>query len=179
MNGLDIIALVFIAFFFYQGFRKGAINELFTLLAFIIGIVVSLKITHVVIEKVAPDVQSPLFPFIMYLIVFLLALIAVQFLGKLLSKLIKTTLLSLPNKLAGGTMGILKALLVLGTIFWLLQKTQLVDIENQNNSLVFNFLAEQTPKFLALISDILPIVKEQIQDIEQYFDSLLKPKVGI
>lgn len=174
MNGLDIIALVPIAFFFYQGFRKGAINELFIFLAFVLGIVVSLKLTHIVIEKVAADIQSPLFPFIMYVVVFLLVLLAVQLLGKLLSKLIKAAFLSLPNKLIGGGIGILKALLFLGTIFWLLQRAQIIDLESQNNSLVFNFLAEYTPKFLAMVSDMIPIVQEQIQQIEQYFDSLIE-----
>jgi len=43
---LDIIALALLLFGLYKGFKKGIIMGAFSILAFLIGIILSLKFTH-------------------------------------------------------------------------------------------------------------------------------------
>ena len=172
MNGIDLVSLLPIGWFALSGFRKGLVNEVFTLLALLLGVLVSLKGTQHVLNQLNNLPDNPYTPLVAHVLVFLIVILLVHFLGKAIERLMKVAQLSLANKLAGAGLGVFKALLLLGALFWLVQQANLMSKEQQEASLVFSFLAEYSPMFLDWVASVIPFFDGVMKDIEQFFRNI-------
>jgi len=119
MNFIDIIILIPILWGAYKGFTKGFISELSTLVALFLGIWGAIHFASFIANFLIDsfNMSNKYVPIISFAITFILIVIAVHFIAKLLTKLIKAVSLNLINKLAGAAFGILKYQMLLLPIY--------------------------------------------------------------
>lgn len=143
MNYLDLIFLVPLAYAAWKGFRKGFIIELFTLLAFFVGIYAGVHFSDYTAEKITGeiDVNSVYLPTIAFTLTFLVVGALVFFAGKALEKIVKLTALSPMNKMGGLVFGTLKMLLIISVVFSILEsyseKNELIAEETRRESMLY------------------------------------------
>lgn len=117
MNFLDIIFLVIIAFFFLRGIYRGLVQEISSLVAIFLGFFLANKYW----QKVLPYIQS-LLPtetwakIVSYLAILLGVMFLVFILSTILKHLLKMAFLGWLDKIGGGGLGLIKAIILCSII---------------------------------------------------------------
>lgn len=169
MGTLDIILLVPLIFGAVMGFRKGLLLEIVGILAFVLGIVGGFKLMELgmtYLDGYFEDFDH-LLPFISFLIIFLGILLLVNLLGKAVKKVLDMTLLGGVDKFAGAVVGLAKWAIGLSLVLWLTQNFGVV-LPGQNEELVlYPYLAELGPNLIKSMSVVLPFAEEMIESIKE------------
>lgn len=166
MSTADIIIIVFLILGAYSGFKKGLILELIAIAAFILAILGGFKLLHFGMEYISKmyDGFGNLLPFVAFIVLFVLILIAVNMIGKILKKLIDWTPLGILDNFAGAILGAAKFALAISILLWVMSS---LDI-NMPNYITKN------SKVLPLVSDFASQVGNFISAIFPSFDSFIK-----
>ncbi|MBL0129386.1 MAG: CvpA family protein [Flavobacteriales bacterium] len=106
MNWLDITLLIVLGFAALKGFQRGFIIEIASVIGLVLGIWAGVHVSEEVTEWLGLEIKQEATAF---LITFILVLVLVVLLGRVLTKLIDIAQLSLPNKLAGIVLGVVRS----------------------------------------------------------------------
>ena len=165
MNILDICIGLYLAWNLYQGFNKGFVASVASLLGLIAGLYCSLRFSDWVGGQLFGDseMDEGMIALLSFVITFVGVLIAVYFIGKFTTKLIKTLHLGLVNKIAGALFGGIKSVLIMSVLFGFFQKINhnnwIVPEEKMQASVLFgtiNELSEQIfPRLTAFYHSFL------------------------
>ncbi len=174
MSTADIIILVFLVLGAYSGFKKGLILELIAIAAFILAILGGFKLLHFGMEYVSKmyDGFGNLLPFVAFLILFVLILIAVNMIGKMLKRVIDWTPLGILDNFAGAIIGAAKFALAISIMLWVMSS---LDINMPNyftkNSKVLPYVSDFASQTGNFISTIFPSFDSFIKTLEELFDT--------
>ncbi len=143
MNYLDLLLAIPLAYAAWKGFRKGFVIEVFTLLAFFVGIYAGIHFSdftsNMIKEKM--DVKSAYLPTISFTITFLIVGAIVFFAGKAIEQVVKITALSPMNKMGGLVFGTLKMLLIVSVLLSIVEsyseKNDLIAEETREGSMLY------------------------------------------
>lgn len=144
MNFIDLLLLAPLIYGGYKGFKHGLIIEIFTLLAFVVGIYAGNHLSEKMAEFLTTtfDLTSEYLPLIAFTIVFLLVGAGVYFAGKTLEKAIKMVALSPLNKFLGLFFGLIKTLYILSVILIMFdgydRKNKLFKKETKDTALLYH-----------------------------------------
>ena len=118
INFLDLLFCVLIVWAGYQGFRKGLIIELSTLVALIGGLYLGIKFSDLASNFIKDTVgfESEFLAIIAFSMIFVVVIVLVFWTGKNIERLLKLILLNFVNKLIGGVFGLLKGAIFIGAI---------------------------------------------------------------
>lgn len=157
MNFLDIILIIPIVWFAYQGFKKGVIIELASLLALILGIYAALYSSSYAADFLINnmDLGSKYVPVTSFILTFIVVVVIVYFVGKFLEKLVNMVALGFLNKLFGSFFGILKAAVVLSVALLIINQFNdgLISRQKKKNSFLYG-----------PISSIAPFLWDKLED---------------
>ena len=130
MNFLDIIIIVPCIYFGWNGFKKGFVISLFTLLALLVGLYAGIHFSDFLCQWfVEKDILTGKYtPPISFTLVFLVVGAVVYFIGVLIQKLIKVAQLNTLNKVIGMFLGLIKAAYILSFVMIL---TESYDVDNK------------------------------------------------
>jgi len=122
INLLDILIIIPLALFAWNGFKKGLIIEIASLIALILGLYMAFFFSDYAAEMLnnlfAMDQKYvAVFAFILTFIVVLFLVLTV---GKVVQKFVDILLLGFLNKLAGAAFGILKGALLLSILIFVI-----------------------------------------------------------
>lgn len=126
MKTIDIILLVPLVWGTIRGFIKGFILELASLSALILGIWlgfllmnegIDFMITYFNLEKI----DQTYWPYLSFLLIFILVVVGVYFLGKFLKTVVHLTPLGGIDRLAGGVFGLFRWAFLIGLLLWINQ----------------------------------------------------------
>lgn len=144
MNFIDIILLIPLAYAAWKGFKKGFIIEIFTLLAFFVGIYSGIHFSDYAAGKLTDNFEanSPYLPTVSFTLTFLAVGALVFFAGKSIEQVVKITALSPMNKMGGLVFGMLKMLLILSVLLSLVEsyseKNNLISQKSRNESTLYH-----------------------------------------
>jgi membrane protein required for colicin V production len=169
LKTLDIILLVPLIFGAVMGFRKGLLLEVVGILAFVLGIIGGFKLMELgmtYLDDYFEDFDH-LLPFISFLVIFLGILLLVNLLGKAVKKVVDMTLLGGVDKFAGAVVGMAKWAIGLSLILWLTDNFG-IRLPGQDEDLVlYPYLAELGPNLIKSLSVILPFAEEMVESIKE------------
>jgi len=175
MTILDFIFLIPLAFFIIKGFQRGILIELISVIALIIAIIGCMKLTYLFINMIQGDENtSEWLPLFAYLVVFIIIYLVIYFFGKFLEKIIKTVHLNFINRLAGAALGIFKAVFLFSLLVWLLNMVDIFPESIKNKSFFYKYFKPFAPLVIDLVSSLVPVFKDIINQIEAFFDNLVK-----
>lgn len=118
MNFIDLLIIIPTIYGGWQGFKKGFIIEIFTLLALLVGVYAGVHLSDQVsiVLRDHVSITWKYLPTVSFILVFLMVGAMVYFLGKLVEKVIDLTGMKLLNKMAGLFFGVVKFIYVISII---------------------------------------------------------------
>ena len=125
MNKIDIILLIILGFGLVRGFMRGLIIEMASLLAIVVGIYGAIHFsffTASLLDKILPAEKQTL-EVVAFGITLIVLVLGVMLLAKILTKMIKAAELGFLNRLGGAFFGLLKSIVIVGSIFVFLERT--------------------------------------------------------
>jgi len=181
MNYLDIIIGIFLLWGLVNGFRKGLVIELSTLIALVLAIWGGIHLSHFVATWLNESWgwESDYLGIISFGITFVGIVVLVVFIGRLITKFLKMVALNIFNRFLGAIFGVIKYAFVLGIVIYLIEpinkELKIVPEEKRNESIFYDRLLDLSMQaFPALekldwrnwIEKSIDRGKEKIQDIE-------------
>jgi len=122
MGIFDIIILVLLVILLFLGLSKGFIKQISSIFSWIIAFIVPLLFTNGVMNLfVAEENQDFFTSAIVFASLFVGTFIIVRIIGKVFSKAVNKTPLTIFDKVLGGTWGLIKGLIIISLAFLLLQ----------------------------------------------------------
>ena len=110
----DIIINLILAFFTFNGFRHGFIEEMGRLLSLIGGFILASKFHNLLVPFLLPYIDGETLRItVAYLGVFVVSVIVITMIAKILQKFIELVLLGWLNRLLGLLLGLLKGFLII------------------------------------------------------------------
>ncbi len=125
MNVIDIIIAVILIFAAVRGFMTGLFSAIASLVAIVAGVFCAIHFSYQIEYLLNDSVlkwSHQTNKIVAFAVTFLFVVLAIIFVGKLLTKLADITALGLLNKILGGVFGALKWSLLLSVIFLLFDK---------------------------------------------------------
>ncbi len=123
MSSIDIVFLVFLAFFVILGIWKGFFREIFGFLGVVCGIyfgIILFSPASELLRKFIPGLPAALWPFISFVFVFIGVYLLSRIAGGVLSKIVESMYLGWLNRFLGGVLGLIKGALLLSLVLFLL-----------------------------------------------------------
>ena len=169
---LDIIFLAALAFGFYRGFSKGLVIAFSSFFAFIIGIILSLKLIPISTEIISEwiNTDSVFLPIVSFLVTLIAIIIGINLLARVITMLIKAVQLNLINRITGGLFGLITMALILSFFLWIFNQMELFKPELKETSVLFGFIESVGPQFIKFAGVIFPPLDGLIDTINDFFD---------
>ena len=170
MSTLDIILLALILFGAYNGFRKGFILEVLSVVAFILAIIGGFKLLHWGMDVLDDhfSINGHLLPYISFIIIFVGIIVLVNLLGKTLKKIVEMALLGPVDKIAGAIVSAIKWAFGLSIIIWLTDSFGVSFFNNwAEDSVIYSYLLPVAPVVVESISALLPFAQDLFESIRE------------
>lgn len=172
---VDVLIFILVTYFFIKGFQKGVIVELSTIIGLIIGVLAAMELINLVVNYFKTWFgSSPWLPYIGYLVIFLGVFFLIQLLGKAIEKILKLTQLNFLNRLSGGLISILKIVFFISLVYWLSDQAALISSAFKAKAFSYQLIEPIAPVVMEKLSDLIPILKDGVQELETIFAELQK-----
>lgn len=171
---IDIIFLLLMLFAVIRGIRKGFIFALFSIAAFIIGLVAALKLSAVVANRLSGNgtADGKWWPLISFVLVFLAVAFLVSLGGKLVEKTFDAAMLGGVNKLAGVVIFILLYSLVFSIFLFYAQQLHILTPADATSSRLYAYIQPLGPNFMNMIGKFAPMLKDIFSQLERFFENV-------
>ena len=153
MNYLDIFLIIIIGWGAYNGFLKGLIQELASILGIIFGIYLAKNYYSFLDQKLYLlfESEANYLSLISAIIIFLLTIMIFKIVASFLTKFLKLIALGLLNKIIGAIFGVLKSLLILCVIIFVFSKINNVVNIIEKDKLQESFIYSEIERINKLI----------------------------
>ena len=122
----DVVIIITLIFFTFNGFNKGFIEEISRIISWVGGLILAAKLHYLLIPVIANHITSySLQVTISYMCIFITAFILITIVTKFLQKFIELILLGWLNRLLGLLIGLLKGFLIIGLIIFIIESLPL------------------------------------------------------
>lgn len=171
---IDIIVLVAVALAIIKGLRSGLIVAVFSIIAFVIGLVAALKLSTVVAAWLAQstNINTQWLPFIAFAAVFFITVFAIRAVAKLIEKAVDLAWLGWANKLGGVAGYAILYLLILSVLFFYAAQMKLFAAETIAESRTYSFIQPLGPTVIDTIGSVIPIFSNMFTQLETFFEKL-------
>ena len=155
MTYLDIFFSLIIAWGAYNGFSKGLVNELASVLGIITGIYLAKNFYPYLDMKLMPIFESEavFISILSSMMIFLFTIMLFKAISKLLTKFLKLIALGLLNRIIGSIFGIIKSVLLLCIVIFIFSKINNITYAIDNTILNQSFLYSNIEKINDIIID--------------------------
>lgn len=173
MSTVDIALVILLGFGAVKGYLQGFIVELFSFLAFFIGLFLALELTVPVSVNLFGD--SSYFEFaaiFVFIGLFILLSMLIKLGAKGLKKAVDITVFGTLDNLVGAFAGLLKVAFILSIVFWIFESVG-TEFVNQyvDESTIFPYIVGIGPKVFGWLAEALPFIDDLIDSMEKMSDS--------
>ena len=150
MNYLDIIIAVILFLFGFKGLRKGLIIEVVTLLALGVGIYGAMRFSDFTAERLVEynEVKEEYLNTVAFILTFVLLVIAVNLIGRVVSKAVDAMNLGFIDRLGGFVFGVAKGVLLCSLFVVILNNLQVMGVvkeEAKQKSKLYPYVEQTVP----------------------------------
>ncbi|TDO92220.1 membrane protein required for colicin V production [Halanaerobium saccharolyticum] len=157
INFLDVIILVIILFFAFNGFRRGFIDQTSTILGLLAALFVAVKQYQYFTQFLEPylDLSISLLQFISFAVIFIVVNIVIHVLGITLKKIVDSIFLQPVDRGLGFLLGLVKGGIIIYLLVLILTQ---IPYQKLNDVLNNSFLASR-------IIEASPLIQSKIEEI--------------
>lgn len=171
---IDIFCCIIGCLAVIQGWRKGLILALFSMVCGLIGLAAAVKLSAVLATHMKSDLHmsSRWLPVLAFILIFILVLLIIRWVGKLIEKLVKMILLGWLNKLGGILLFLILYLSIYSIFLFYGTKTQVISKQAVNDSHLYSLIAPFGPAVVRLITGFIPVGNDMFNALERFFDKV-------
>jgi membrane protein required for colicin V production len=168
VNYIDLIIAVPLIWGAFNGFRRGLVIEVASLIALILGIYGALEFSYIAGSWLEDkfDWSAYFIQMLSFIITFVVIVFAVHLVARLVEKLVKATALGMVNRILGSFFGLIKFLVLVAGLVFIFESINgrypLLSEEEKNKSYLYPFTSQIVPW-------IYPKIKETIEETDQSF----------
>ncbi len=171
---LDVIGIILIILFFIRGYMRGIIVAAFSVLAILLGILCSLKLSQALsawlLEK--GYVSSGWVQVLSYVVLFIGVVLLVRLLAKLVQKAVEGMMPGIVNKLIGGLLYAFLGAVLWSSFLWLGNQMHIITPSTIAASNTYSWLSRLAPWFFEQAGKVLPFVRDTFSKLEHFFDTV-------
>jgi membrane protein required for colicin V production len=174
---IDIIGITLVIIFFIRGYMKGIIVAAFSLLAIVLGIICSLKLSQELAAWLSEKgiITSGWAQIISFVVLFIAILFGVRLVAKALETSARAMMLGWVNSGIGGLLYAFMAAVIWSSLLWLATQMSILSPEIIAESKTYKYVEPLAPWTFEKIGAIWPMVKDIFSDLQQYFSGANKP----
>ncbi|CAG1022143.1 hypothetical protein MTYM_01510 [Methylococcales bacterium] len=171
---IDIITIALVIAFFIRGYMQGVIVALFSVIAFILGIIAALKLSELLASYLFEKgiVTSGWAQLLSYIILFVGVVILVRLLAKAVETALEAVWMGWMNKLLGGIFYAFVNLVIISTFLWLGNVSRLIPAEQVAASVTYPYTVALAPWVAQQVGLLWPMSKEVFADLEMFFNNI-------
>lgn len=159
MNYVDLAIIIILGLIGFKGFRRGLISEVLALVGLFLAIYGGSKLSVWSSEVLSQyvDIAPLALTIISFTVLFISIILLIQFLGKLITKMIKIAALGIINRILGTLFALLKGLLICGLLAYALvainQRITIISDAYLSDSLLFQPLVDIIEMLTSFVSE--------------------------
>lgn len=173
---LDLIYAVILILAVLQGYRRGLIVGLFSLVSVIVGLAAAMKLSIVAAKYIGNliKISDEWLPIISFVVVFLLAVLLIRWGARAIEKTIEMVMLGWVNKIGGMLFYVAIYTIVFSVVLFYAEQMKWLQPGLINKSVAYPFVQPWGPKAINGLGSIIPVFKDMFGDLEHFFDHLAK-----
>lgn len=163
MNKTDLILAIMLLLGAWSGYRKGFLMALFSLAAILLGIIGGFRLMGDGVAWLTGkvDADATLLPYIAFLIIFLVIVVAVKIIGSVLRASIAQTVLGQADQILGALLGIVRYAFLISVLIWILTSIHLLIPKDwTKDSKIFPVLEKTAPFISEKVGSLFPSVED-------------------
>lgn len=167
---LDVILFIFCAYACFRGWKKGLIWALGSLVAVVIGAMVSLQLGHHLANYLISNhwLVSSHTLLISFVMVFIIVMLVFSFLLSFLEQLMDLMFLGWVNKIGGAVLYVVFMAFVLSLVFWLSNNAGIISGHMKNQSKFYQRIKNFGPMVIKQASDHIPFCENIYYEADQF-----------
>lgn len=171
---IDIVFAIMIIIAIVKGLHKGVVVAVFSIIAFIIGLVAALKLSSVVALYLEGNVsvEGKWLPVISFALVFFIVVVLVNSGGKIIEKSLEMVFLGWANRLAGAVLYAALYIIIFSVILFYAEKTHLLKAETFSASATWPLIKPWGPMVVGWPGKIIPVFKDMFAILEDFFENI-------
>lgn len=169
MGTFDIVLLVILGIGAVKGYSQGFIVEVFSFIAFFVGLFLALEFTIPVSMKLfGGSDYLEIISIGVFIVLFILLSMAIKAGAKAIKKAVDITIFGTLDNLAGALAGGLKSAFVISIVFWVLESVGFdFYIDYADDSFIFPYIVHIGPSVFDWLSQLIPVIKDLIDSMEK------------
>lgn len=159
---LDVVFVLILLASFYNGYTKGIIYSVLSLLAIILGVIIAMNFSSLAAVWLHNNFQIPalIMPALSFILVLLAVVGAVKLVAMLTEKFLKALMLNFINKLSGGILWSLITVLIFSLLIYLISKTGVFTTNLMDSSYSYKYIMPLGPFSLDMVQSLIPYLKD-------------------
>ncbi len=174
---IDLIFLVMILTAIWEGYRRGLIVAVFSIIALIAGLAAALKLSAVVAQQLgaSTNINSKWLPLVAFLAVFFIVLLLVRWGAALIEKGVELAFLGWVNKIGGIALYLIIYVILFSILIFYCKQFSIFSAEAIASSKVYPFVEPWGPTVMNGIGNVIPVFKNLFEELQAFFGKMQKP----
>jgi membrane protein required for colicin V production len=171
---IDVILVGLLIMAVFKGLQRGLIVALFSMIAFIVGLVAAMKLSTVVAAYLddSINVSARWLPFIAFGLVFIGVVLLVRLLAALLQSSVEMAMLGWANRLGGVLLYAIMYVIIFSVILFYAVELDFVAPDTLSNSITYAFIRPVGPFVIDSIGTLMPWFRDMFSDLQEFFGRL-------
>jgi membrane protein required for colicin V production len=173
---IDVVFLVLLLIAFVKGLRKGFIIAVFSLVGFILGLAVAVKLSAVAAGYIGRtvNVSERWLPLIAFFAVFIAVVILVQLGARALQGALELAMLGTLNRMLGVVFYILLYTFIYSIVLFYLTQSNFIKPDGAAASVTYPYIEPLGPKVMDVLGAVLPFFKNMFAQLKDFFSGVLQ-----
>lgn len=173
---IDIVFLVLMLLAAFKGLRNGLIVALFSLIGFILGLALAVKLSAVAATYIGRTVtiSERWLPLVAFFAVFIAVVILVRLGARALQGVIEIAMLGWLNRLGGVFFYVLLYIFIFSIVLFYLTQLHILKPEAVQASVTYPYVELLGPKVLDGLGVIAPFFKNMLAELKAFFSGVLQ-----
>jgi membrane protein required for colicin V production len=171
---IDIIVLGFVIMAVVKGIQRGFIVALFSMIAFVVGLVAALKLSTVVAAYLdqSVNVSARWLPFLAFGLVFVGVVLLVRLLAALIQSTLELAMLGWANRIGGIVLYLVMYTMIFSVILFFAVQMKFLDQSTLDESSTYPFIEPVGPFVVNGIGALLPWFRDMFTELQEFFTRL-------
>lgn len=168
MNLLDIFFIIIIILGAVKGYLKGFIVEIFSFLAFFVGLFIAIELTVPIANYFFSG--SDFFQLLtvgVFLFLFFIAIVVINIMARAMKKAVDLTFLGILDNVLGAVAAVFKWAFILSVVFWVFDSIGLrLPSAYTEDSIIYPYIQNIGPGIFQWLSEMLPFIRDMIDSLK-------------
>jgi membrane protein required for colicin V production len=171
---IDTIFVILVVLALIQGYRRGLIVAVFSLVSVIVGLAAAIKLSAVVANRLGHTVKvsDKWLPLISFAIVFIVVVLLIRLGARAIQKLTEAIMLGWANRLGGIILYAVIYITIYSVILFYANQVRIIRPEAIKASVTYSFIRPWGPKAIDGFGSLIPLFRDMFTQLEGFFSRI-------